>query len=122
MNRLVSFACLLLLLVATGCATTPRPPPLTQPEVVAMVQAGKTDEEIMRLIDQTYSVFRLSPQDVVALRDQGVSDRLIAYMMETHTRAAVAAERQRSWYYGGPYYYYYPFPYHSRWHHYGPCR
>jgi len=108
--------CLGLVTLVVGCASTARPPPLTQPDIVALVEAGKTDEEIIRLIDDTYSVFRLSPQDVVALRDQGVSDRVIAYMMETRTRAAVSAERYRSWYYyGGPYYY--PYRYYGHWHH-----
>jgi hypothetical protein len=57
---------------------------------------------------------------VVALRDQGVSDRLIAFMMETYTRAAVSAERSASFYYGyGPYYY----PYRGYWYRpYPRCR
>jgi hypothetical protein len=91
---------------------------LTQPDIVAMVQAGMSDEQIIREIDSTRSVFRLNATDVVALRDQGVSDRVISYMMETYTRAAVEWERSRSWYYYGygPYFYY-PFSYYGGWYH-----
>ena len=118
MKHLLIFSMLGLLL--TGCASRPRPTPLTQPDVVAMVQAGMTDEDIMRQIDATDTVFRLNAQDVVALRDQGVSDRLITFMMDTYTRAAVSAERSASFYHGyGPYYY----PYRGYWYRpYHRCR
>lgn len=100
----------LLALVALGtigCATTkPRPVPLTQEDVKAMVASGLTDEDVIRRIDSTGTVFVLSADDVVRLREGGLSDRLVTYMLDTKTRAAVDYERRRSSYYAVPYPYY----------------
>ena len=88
-----------LILAATmlfaGCATTPRPTPLTQADIISMTKAGLTDEDIMRRIDATQTVFRLNSDDVLFLRKEGVSDRVVTYMLDTLTRAAVAAQRRR---------------------------
>jgi hypothetical protein len=80
-----------------------------------MVKAGMTDEEIMRRIDASRTVFRLSSDDVMRLRQEGVSDRVTNYMLDTYTRAVVAEQRRRDYYdydwhyrygfmYGRPYY------------------
>lgn len=109
------FVCLIALGLA-GCATTPRPTPLTQADIISMTKAGLTDEEIMRRIDDTRTVFRLNSDDVVRLRNEGVSDRLVTYMLDTYTRAAVEAERRRDRYYYGIGYYHGPFhPYRYPW-------
>jgi hypothetical protein len=109
---------LLVGLVMTGCATTPRPIPLTQVDIISMTKAGATEEEIMRRIDQTRTVFRLNSDDVVRLRNEGVGDRIVTYMLDTYTRAAVAEERRRATYSGSFYYGPYFYPYHPwwRWH------
>jgi hypothetical protein len=93
-------------LLAVGCATPRRPAPLATADIIAMTKAGMTDEEIMRRIDETRSVFRLSSDDVVRLRNDGVSGRVIDYMLETYTRAAVEQERRYEPY-GRPYFEYY---------------
>lgn len=86
-------------LMAVGCQTARhRVPPLTQADVIALVQAGETDEAIMRRIDSTGTVFLLNADDIVALRQAGVSDRLVTYMNDTKVRAAVEQERRRSYY------------------------
>ena len=80
-----------------GCAThrPPPPPPLTQADVISMVKAGLTDEDIMRRIDATRTVFRLSSEDVIRLRNEGISDRLVTFMLDTYTRAVMDAQRRR---------------------------
>jgi hypothetical protein len=95
-------------LLLSGC-TTPRPMPLTQADVISMTKAGLTDEEIMRRIDGTATVFRLGASDVVRLRTEGVSERVVNYMLETYPRA-VAAEQQRQDYYQ---FHWYAGPYHG---------
>ena len=87
----------LLVLTLVGCASTkpPPPPPLTQADVISMVKGGLTDEEIMRRIDDTRTVFRLSSEDVIRLRNEGISDRLTTFMLDTYTRAAMAAQRRQ---------------------------
>jgi hypothetical protein len=100
---------------AIGCATTPRPAPLTQADIISMVKAGVTDEEIMRRIDYTRTVFRLSSDDVIRLRNEGVSDRVVNFMLETYTRAVAAEQRrQDAYYYDFHYGFYYGHPWH-RW-------
>ena len=88
---------ILVALTVVGCATKrpAPPPPLTQADVISMVKGGLTDEEIMRRIDDTRTVFRLSSEDVVRLRNEGLSDRLVNFMLDTYTRAAMAAQRHQ---------------------------
>src|SRR3989442_11451095 len=103
-------------ILAVGCATTPRPAPLTQADVISMTKAGMTDEEIIRRIDATRTVFRLSSDDVVNLRKEGVSDRVVTYMLDTYTRY-VAAEQRRQDCYDYDWHYRFGFYYGHPWHH-----
>ena len=79
-----------------------------------MVKAGMTDEDIMRRIDDTGTVFRLSSEDVIRLRNEGVSDRVANYMLDTYTRAVAAEQRRRD---AADYNFHYGFFYGSPWHH-----
>jgi hypothetical protein len=79
--------------------------------VVELSKAGTPDEEIIRRIDETFTVFRLNSDDVVKLRQDGVSARVVDYMLATATHAEVLAERRRTqqdfyfyYRYGLPYY------------------
>src|ERR1035441_10040675 len=87
-----AFYMTLLVLFVMGCAShRPAPPPLlTQADVISMVKMGVADEEIMRRIDETRTVFRLSSEDVVRLRNEDISDRLVTFMLDTYARAAAA--------------------------------
>lgn len=99
-----------------GCATTtPRPVPLTQSDIISMVKAGMTEEDIMRRIDATQTVFRLSSEDVIRLRNEGVPDRVVNYMLDTYTRAAVAEQYRRDADYDFHYGFYYGHPWHRGW-------
>jgi uncharacterized protein (DUF433 family) len=81
---------------AAGCKTTPPPTPLTQTDIISMTKAGMTDQEIINRIDGTRTVFRLTADNVVTLRQEGVSDSVVTYMLDTYTRFAVAEERRQS--------------------------
>lgn len=88
-----------LVLVVAGCATPPpRPIPLSQADVISMTKAGLSDDDIIRRIDATFSVFRLSSADVVRLRNAGVSERVVNHMLDTYTRAAVIEQQHRDYY------------------------
>jgi hypothetical protein len=102
-------------LLAIGCATTPRPLPLTQGDIVSMTKLGLTDEDIMRRIDATRTVFRLSSEDVVRLRNEGVSDRVVNYMLDSYTRYALAEQRRMD-YYDYDWHYRFGFYYGHPWH------
>ena len=82
---------------------------------MSMVKAGMTDEEIIRRIDATRTVFRLSSDDVINLRKEGVSDRVVNYMLDTYTRY-VAAEQRRQDYYDDDWHYRFGFYYGHPWH------
>jgi len=59
-------------------------------------------------------VYRLGAADIILLKDQGVSERVINYMLETYPRAAVEEQRRRDYhFYSG--YYYGPWHYHPWW-------
>jgi hypothetical protein len=99
-----------------GCATTTlRPVPLTQSDIISMVKAGVTEEDIMRRIDATQTIFRLSSDDVIRLRNEGVPDRIVNYMLDTYTRAAIAEQRRRDADYDFHYGFYYGRPWHHGW-------
>ena len=105
-------------LFALGCATRPRPQPLTQSDIISMVKAGVLDEEIIRRIEGTRTVFRLGSDDVLRLRNEGVSDRVVNFMLDTYTRYVAAAERRQAyydadWHYG--FGFYYGYPHHRYW-------
>lgn len=80
-----------------------------------MVKAGMTEEDIMRRIDDTRTVFRLSSEEVVRLRNEGVSDRVVNYMLDTYTRAVAAEQRRRDADYNFHYGFYYGHPWHHGW-------
>ncbi len=101
-----------------GCATTPRPNPISMAEVISMTKADLSDDQIIQRINDTRTVFRLQTNEVVMLREEGVSDRVVNYMLDTYSRAVVAEERRNQYhYYEFGYYPYYHHHYH-RDHHY----
>jgi len=51
-------------------------------DVVTMTQSGVQEETIVASIRSSGAVFRLTATDVVALHNQGVSDRVLQTMME----------------------------------------
>lgn len=109
MKKLLLMVLLPLLMIA--CKTTPPPAPLSLAEIISMAKAGSWDDDIIRRIESSGTVYRLGADDVVRLRKEGVSDRVINYMLETYTRAAVAEQHRRDSYYGNFYYGPYRRPY-----------
>ena len=82
---------------ALGCATMPRPTPISPADVISMSKAGLTDDEIIARINDSRTVYKLNAADVVQLSQEGVSERVVNYMLDTLTRAAVADERRRAY-------------------------
>ena len=85
----------LLVLLAFGCATAPRPQALTPGDIIAMTEAGMSDEEIIHRIDDSRTVSRLGADDVSRLRQTGVSARVVVYLLDASVRFA-ASERRRA--------------------------
>jgi hypothetical protein len=105
--KTMRWAVALMALALLGCATTRvKYEPLTKADIISLTKAGVTDDEIIVRIDQTRTVFVLTADDVVTLREEGVSARVIDYMLETRVRAAAEEERRRARYdYPPPYWY-----------------
>jgi outer membrane lipoprotein SlyB len=59
--------------------------PLTVADVKAMVRAGIAEDVVINQIASTHTGFRLSSADIIDLRDSGVSDKIVNYMINTAT-------------------------------------
>ena len=59
--------------------------PLSIPDIKALTRSKISDDIIISQINSTHSVFHLSANDIIDLRDGGVSDKVINYMINTPT-------------------------------------
>jgi hypothetical protein len=92
---------------AAGCAAAvpgappvDLPTPMTRQDVITMIKEGAPDEAVIRRIESTRAVFVLSVDDIVRLKEQGVSSAVIEYMRGTEMRErerAAAAQERRLW-------------------------
>ena len=57
--------------------------PLAVADVKALVRAGISEDLVISQIQTTHSGFRLSSEDIIDLRNSGVSDKIINYMINT---------------------------------------
>jgi hypothetical protein len=67
-------------------------PPVMIPDIVRMTQSNVSDDNIIAQIRNSGSVYHLSPDDVTALHNQGVSDRVLRYMQDTAMRPVVVRQ------------------------------
>ena len=68
--------------------------PMTTEEVVGLKAAGVPDDRVIAEITWTGTVFHLQAADVFALREQGVSDKVIDFMLYTRQ----LERRSQVWY------------------------
>ena len=61
----------------------PQGQPLSIADIKAMAKAGVGDDIIINQIINTHSVYNLDANDIIDLRNGGVSDKVITYMMNT---------------------------------------
>lgn len=52
-------------------------------DIIVLAQSGVSEDDIINKISKTKSVFDLSVEEIEALRKQGVSARVINFMLET---------------------------------------
>jgi len=57
--------------------------PLSIADVKALARAGISEEVIINQISASRTVFRLSAEDIIDLRDSGVTDKIVNYMIST---------------------------------------
>jgi len=77
-----------------GCETPrrrPLPPPPPQyrtqpmglPDIKMLAKSGVSDEVILSQIRNSHTVYRLSAADILDLKDAGVSEKVIDFMINT---------------------------------------
>jgi len=64
---------------------------LSLADVEALAHAHVSDDVIISQIQNTHSVYHLAATDIIHLRDAGVSDRVVNYMINTAGASAPAA-------------------------------
>jgi WXXGXW repeat (2 copies) len=57
--------------------------PLTVDDVQALARAKVSDDVIISQIQNSHTIYRLSPQDIIDLHSAGVSDRVVNFMIAT---------------------------------------
>lgn len=91
------------------------PPPLNVNDIVAMVEDSVGDDVIIDQIKASESYFRLTKNEIIRLKKEGVSDKVISAMINTKddanaTRRVYAVSYPVSYpdygYFWYPYYYY----------------
>jgi uncharacterized protein YcfJ len=65
--------------------------PLSLADVKALSRAGINDEVIVSQIKNSRTIFRLSAADIIDLRDAGVTDKVVNYMINTPGTAPESA-------------------------------
>ena len=61
---------------------------ITPEEVVKLKKAGISDETIIKLIDVDQTVFQLTAEDIIALKAEGLSEKLLQHMVANSTSVA----------------------------------
>jgi len=64
--------------------------PLTVADVKELARAGVSDELIISQIRNSRTVYRLTTTEIIGLKDEGVSENIIDYMLNTQTRTPSA--------------------------------
>jgi len=77
---------------ATLVVAAPQPAAMSVADIKAMARAGVGDDIIINQINNTHAVFALDANTIVDLKTAGVSDKVLAYMMNTAANVVAAAE------------------------------
>lgn len=82
------------------------PPPMTINDIISLSQDSVSADVIISQMKATDSYFRLSTEDIVALRKAGVNDKVINAMIQTGNEPREKRESVDTY---PAYYYYYPY-------------
>lgn len=96
-KRVLMLACLLL----AACASAPRPAAPSVAEIVRMSQEKVADDTIMNRIRDSRGVYKLSASELIELRRQGVSEKVLDYMQNTYFDEVRRSDRAYPGVFGG---------------------
>jgi hypothetical protein len=77
-----------------AATTSPQKLPYGVEDVLKLSRAQVSDDIVLNYIQNTGTIYNLGPQDIVYLRDQGVSDRVINGMIDQRKRVTELAAAQ----------------------------
>lgn len=90
----------------------PTKPPVTVPQIVLMSKDGVPADEIIEQMRESGTVYRLQASQLAQLKEQGVPDAVIDYMLQTYIDAVHRDQSLEDWdnwtladdgfWYGGP--------------------
>jgi hypothetical protein len=83
MRRLPSIVARILMVVATVSVSAARAEAITLREIVELTQAGLSEEVLLALIEVDQRVFPVDPDTLKALKDGGVSPRVIVAIVKS---------------------------------------
>ncbi len=69
--------------------------PLSVADVKALAKAGISEDIIINQIKSSHTVFHLSVADIIDLRDSGVSDKVVNFMINTPSAVGASTEVTR---------------------------
>lgn len=69
-----------------GRVIKPKGPALTNDDIVQMSKAGLADDVIIKTIESSTTRFSVTPGDLIALKNAGVSERVLAALIEAAKR------------------------------------
>jgi outer membrane lipoprotein SlyB len=69
--------------------------PLSVADVKALAKAGISEDVIISQVKSSRTVFHLTAADIIDLRDAGVSDKVVNYMINTPSTVGATAETTR---------------------------
>jgi len=65
--------------------------PLSLADVKSLAKAGISEDVIINQVQASHTVFRLSATDIIDLRDAGVTDKIVNYMINTPNTVGASA-------------------------------
>jgi len=86
-RRIALVLTILVLLIAPGLAQSPAERPLTNADVVKMVEAGIPESVIVRKIEVSGTSFVTTPDALIGLKRQHVSDGVLGAMVDSEAGA-----------------------------------
>ncbi len=112
MGRLaVAWVVAVVFVVLSGCATLTgaRPAPVTVGQIIKWSHEGVPPQDIINLMQDSGTAYRLSASQLADLRQKEVSDAVINYMQQTYLNAVRENQARRDfayWYWGPDGYWY----------------
>lgn len=88
-------AILLAAVLVSGCATTPRRPPLTMEQVVEMSKENRPAAEIIKELNDSRTVLPLSGSQYARLKQEGVPDEVLDHLQKRYLDAVEFDARMR---------------------------